>query len=46
MKPPSVKSQTDIIDQAKKLRDMGYGDDVVTKYLYENGKINLDTYKL
>jgi len=37
MKPPSVKSQTDIIDQAKKLRDMGYGDDVLTKYLYENG---------
>ena len=37
MKPPSIKSQTDVIDQAKKLRDMGYGDDVITKYLYDNG---------
>lgn len=37
MKPPSIKSQTDIIDQAKKLRDMGYGDDVITPFLYENG---------
>lgn len=36
-KPPSIKSQTDIIDQAKKLRDMGYGDEVITKFLYENG---------
>jgi hypothetical protein len=36
-KPPSIKSQTDVIDQAKKLRDMGYGDDVITKFLYENG---------
>lgn len=36
-KPPSIKSQTDIIDQAKKLRDMGYGDDVITKFLFENG---------
>lgn len=37
MKPPSVKAQGDIIDHAKKLRDMGYGDDVITPYLYENG---------
>lgn len=40
-KPPSIKSQTDIIDQAKKLRDMGYGDDVITKFLFENG-ISID----
>jgi hypothetical protein len=37
MKPPSIKSQSDIIDQAKKLRDMGYGDEVITVFLYENG---------
>jgi len=37
MKPPSIKSQTDVIDQAKKLRDMGYGDNIITKYLYDNG---------
>jgi len=37
MRPPSIKSQTDIIDQAKKMRDMGYGDDVITPFLYENG---------
>lgn len=37
MKPPSVKSQTDIIDMAKKLRDMGYGDDTITPFLYNNG---------
>jgi hypothetical protein len=37
MKPPSIKSQSDIIDQAKKLRDMGYGDDVITPFLFENG---------
>jgi len=37
MRPPSIKSQTDIIDQAKKLRDMGYGDDIITPFLYENG---------
>lgn len=36
-KPPSTKSQTDLIDQAKKLRDMGYGADVITPFLYENG---------
>jgi hypothetical protein len=36
-KPPSIKSQTDIIDQAKKLRDMGYGDDVITPFLFSNG---------
>jgi hypothetical protein len=36
-KPPSIKSQTDIIDQAKKLRDMGYGDETITPFLYENG---------
>lgn len=37
MKPPSIKSQTDIIDHASKLASMGYGDDVITKYLYDNG---------
>jgi hypothetical protein len=37
MRPPSIKSQTDIIDQAKKLRDMGYGDEVITPFLHDNG---------
>ena len=37
MRPPSIKNQSDVIEQANKLRSMGYGDDVVTKYLYENG---------
>lgn len=37
MRPPTIKSQTDIIDQAKKLRDMGFGDDVITPFLYNNG---------
>lgn len=37
MKPPSIKSQSDIIQQASQLRTMGYSDDVITPYLYSNG---------
>jgi hypothetical protein len=37
MKPPSVKSQSDIIEHASKLRSMGYGEDTITPYLFENG---------